>query len=252
MKIYHLLIACTLAIAPYSFSQKLEAKNIAVNIDPISKSKQLEEKGRKKWNKNNNHGAIKDYTEALKLNPQNADALFGRAYSKWELKDYEGAHEDYNKILKMESHDIHIYTLHNLSLLNFYTKNFEEGIEITTQLISKNFQLLNTYTNRGLYKEKLGDAKGACADYRKGSENGSEAATLRVKESCEPNVFKAFENRTKNNLIMNRAREKYALGDGRGSCEDYQLAKSNGYIPPKKHRLFYKVFTDPYCFFRTI
>ena len=51
---------------------------------------------------------------------------------------------------------------------------------------------------------------------------------------------------------MNRAREKYALGDGRGSCEDYQLAKSNGYIPPKKHRLFYKVFTNPYCFFRTL
>ena len=152
----------------------------------------------------------------------------------------------------MDSPDIHVYTLHNLSLLNFYTKNFEEGIEITSKLISKNFQLLNTYTNRGLYKEKLGDAKGACADYRKGSENGSEAATLRVKESCEPNVFKAFEKKTKNNLIMNRAREKYALGDDRGSCEDYQLAKSNGYIPPKKHRLFYKVFTDPYCFFRTI
>ena len=53
-------------------------------------------------------------------------------------------------------------------------------------------------------------------------------------------------------MIMNRAREKYALGDGRGSCEDYKLAKSNGYIPPKKHKLFYKVFTDPYCFFRTI
>ena len=51
---------------------------------------------------------------------------------------------------------------------------------------------------------------------------------------------------------MNRAREKYALGDSRGSCEDYQLAKSNGYVPPKKHKLFYMVFTDPYCFFRTI
>ena len=252
MKIYHLLISGTLAIVPYSFSQKLEAKNISVNIDPIDRSNTLEEEGTKKWRTKDNHGAIKDYTEALKLNPKNADALFGRAYSKWELKDYEGAHADYHKILKMDSPDIHIYTLHNLSLLNFDTKNFEEGIEVTTKLISKNFQLLNTYTNRGLYKEKLGDAKGACADYRKGSENGSEAATLRVKESCEPNVFKAFEKKTKNNLIMNRAREKYALGDGRGSCEDYQLAKSNGYIPPKKHKLFYKVFTDPYCFFRTI
>ena len=252
MKINPYLIACTLAIAPCTFLQKLEAKNISVNIDPIDKSNKLEEEGAKKWRTKDNHGAIKDYTEALELNPKNIGALFGRAYSKWELKDYEGAHSDFNKILKTEPDKIHLYTLHNLSLLNFETKNFKEGIEVTTKLISQNFQLLNSYTNRGLYKEKLGDAKGACADYRKGSENGNDIATLRVKESCETNVFEAFEKKTENNMLMNRAREKYALGDGRGSCEDYELAKSNGFIPPKKHRLFYKVFTEPYCFLRTI
>ena len=252
MKINPYLIACTLAIAPCAFLQKLEAKNISVNIDPIDKSNKLEEEGAKKWRTKDNHGAIKDYTEALELNPKNIGALFGRAYSKWELKDYEGAHSDFNKILKTEPDKIHLYTLHNLSLLNFETKNFKEGIEVTTKLISQNFQLNNSYTNRGLYKEKLGNAKGACADYRKGSENGNDIATLRVKESCEPSLFKAFEKKTKNNMLMNRAREKYALGDGRGSCEDYELAKSNGFIPPKKHRLFYKVFTEPYCFLRTI
>ena len=166
MKINPLLIAFTLAIAPYTFSQKIKAKNISVNINPIDKSISLEEEGVKKLHLKDNHGAIKDYTEALKLNPKNVDALFGRAYSKWELKDYEGARSDFNKILKTEPNNIHLYTLHNLSLLNFETKNFEEGIEVTTKLISQNFQLNNSYTNRGLYKEKLGDAKGACADYR--------------------------------------------------------------------------------------
>ena len=252
MKLYPLLIAFTLGITPYKISQKVEAKNISVNIDPIAKSNKLMEEGLTKWRANDNHGAIKDYTESLKLNPKNVDALFSRAFSRWELKDYMGAHADYNKILKIEPDKVNLYTLHNLSLLNFDTRKFKEGIEVTTKLISQNFQLNNSYTNRGLYKENLGDAKGACADYRKGSENGNDRASLRVKESCEPNVFKAFEKKTKNNMIMNRAREKYALGDGRGSCEDYKLAKSNGYIPPKKHKLFYKVFTDPYCFFRTI
>jgi len=80
----------------------------------------------KKLHLKDNHGAIKDYTEALKLNPKNVDALFGRAYSKWELKDYEGAHSDFNKILKTKPDKIHLYTLHNLSLLNFKTKNFKE------------------------------------------------------------------------------------------------------------------------------
>ena len=51
---------------------------------------------------------------------------------------------------------------------------------------------------------------------------------------------------------MKRARERNLAGDRRGACEDYQLAKSNGYVPPKEYKLFYKVITDPYCFFRTI
>ncbi len=86
MKINPYLIACTLAIASYTFSQKLNAKNISVNIDPIEQSNKLEEEGVKKWRTKDNHGAIKDYTEALKLNPKNVGALFGRAYSKRELK----------------------------------------------------------------------------------------------------------------------------------------------------------------------
>ena len=99
MKINPYLIACTLAIAPFTFLQKLEAKNISVNIEPIDKSNKLEEEGMKKLHLKDNHGAIKDYTEALKLNPKNVDALFGRAYSKWELKDYEGAIREFSQVL---------------------------------------------------------------------------------------------------------------------------------------------------------
>ena len=74
MKLYPLLIAFTLGITPYKISQKVEAKNISVNIDPIAKSNKLKEEGLTKWRANDNHGAIKDYTESLKLNPKNVDA----------------------------------------------------------------------------------------------------------------------------------------------------------------------------------
>ena len=47
MKINSYLIAYTLAIAPYTFLQKLEAKNISVNIDPIEQSNKLQEEGAK-------------------------------------------------------------------------------------------------------------------------------------------------------------------------------------------------------------
>ena len=65
-------------------------------------------------------------------------------------------------------------------------------------------------------------------------------------------AIRAEDKKTKNKLLMRRARERTLSGDRRGACEDYQLAKNNGYVPPKEYKLFYKVITDPYCFFRTL
>jgi len=98
----------------------------------------------------------------------------------------------------------------------------------------------------------LGDAKGTCNDWEKGIQEGNKRAKNVFKENCLPSNFARFELKTKNNLIMKRAREKNLAGDRRGACEDYQLAKSNGYVPPKGYKLFYKVITDPYCFLRTL
>ncbi len=47
-------------------------------------------------------GAIIDYSEILKNNPENKYALFRRALSKSKIKDYEGAISDYSKVIEID------------------------------------------------------------------------------------------------------------------------------------------------------
>ncbi len=248
MKIYPLIVSIFLVTTPTIFSSKASAKIIISNT---RKSIELSIEGDKKRYFYDDHkGAIKDYTESLKLDPKNTVALFNRAYSKSELKDYEGAVKDLTQLLEIDPNNGH--AIYNRARANANLKRNISAIKDYSKAISKDIELEYSYFNRGILKELIGDAKGACNDWEKGIQEGNKRAKNVFKENCLPSNFARFELKTKNNLIMKRARERNLAGDRRGACEDYQLAKSNGYTPPKKYKLFYKVITDPYCFLRTI
>ncbi len=248
MKIYPLLVSIFIAATPTIFSDKSKAKNI---IFDKSKSIELSVEGDKKIYFYNDHkGAIKDYTESIKFDPKNTYSLFNRAYYKSELKDYKGALRDLNQLLAIDpSNGTAIY---NRARANANLKRNISAIKDYSRAISKEIELQYSYFNRGILKELIGDAKGACSDWGKGIEKGNKRAKNVFTENCLPSNFARFELKTKNNLIMKRARERNLAGDRRGACEDYQIAKNNGYVPPKEYKLFYKVITDPYCFLRTI
>ena len=248
MKIYPLLVSIFLAATPTIFSDKSKAKSI---IPDIRKSIELNVEGDKKIYFYDDHkSAIKDYTESLKLNSKNTYALFSRAYSKSELKDYEGAVKDLTHLLAIDpSNGPAIY---NRARANANLKRNISAIKDYSRAISKEIELKYSYFNRGILKELIGDAKGACTDWEKGIEKGNKRAKNVFAENCLPSNFSNYELRTKNRVIMKRARDRNLLGDRRGACEDYQLAKRNGFIPQKKYKLHYKLFTDPYCFFRTL
>ena len=83
-------------------------------------------------------GAISDYTKALEINPQYADAYYNMGIAKYHLKDYYGAISDYTK-----------------------------AIEI-------NPKYAMAYNNRGIAKRKIGDDKGGCDDYKKAISLGNQ------------------------------------------------------------------------------
>ena len=248
MKIYPLVVSIFLALIPTTLSDKSKAKSI---ITDTKKSVEYNFEGDKKIYFYDDHkGAIKDYTESLKFNPRNTYSLFNRANSKSELGDYEGAVNDLNLLLSIDPGNGS--AMYNRARFNANLRRNITAIKDYSRAISKEVELQYSYFNRGILKEMIGDAQGACNDWREAIENGNKRAKNVFAENCIASNFANFEVNAKNKLLMRRARERNLSGDRRGACEDYQLAKNNGYVPPKEYKLFYKVITDPYCFLRTL
>ena len=248
MKIYLLVVSIFFALIPTTLSYKSKAKSI---ITDTKKSVEYNFEGDKKIYFYDDHkGAIKDYTESLKFNPRNTYSLFNRANSKSELGDYEGAVNDLNLLLSIDPGNGS--AMYNRARFNANLRRNITAIKDYSRAISKEVELQYSYFNRGILKEMIGDAQGACNDWRKGIENGNKRAKNVFAENCLASNFANFEVNTKNKLLMRRARERNLSGDRRGACEDYHLAKKNGFIPQKKHKLHYKLFTDTYCFLRTL
>jgi tetratricopeptide (TPR) repeat protein len=83
-----------------------------INLTNISKMNHLKAKedfyynsGVKKSQMKDYQGAIDDFTEALKYNPQDIDALYNRALLRLTLNDLTGACADWNLIKSLEKQD---------------------------------------------------------------------------------------------------------------------------------------------------
>ncbi|MDD3875042.1 MAG: tetratricopeptide repeat protein [Bacteroidales bacterium] len=93
-------------------------------------------------------GAIREYTEAIELQPDFAMAYFNRALSKRKIADYEGAIEDYTKAIE---------------IVDFYTI---------------------AYHNRGIVYALLEKMDKACADWEKAYNLGYNDSKLLLDEYC--------------------------------------------------------------------
>jgi tetratricopeptide (TPR) repeat protein len=94
-------------------------------------SQAYEDSGDAKSKHGDYKGAIADYDNVIKMDPQNAETYRTRAFLKYATQDYHGALADYNKVIELDP------------------KNAK------------------AYKGRGLAKFKLDDYDGAIADYNK-------------------------------------------------------------------------------------
>ena len=112
------------------------SKIVILNSDSaIAESAEFYNKrGNEKYDAEDYKGAIKDYTKAIKINPQYGDAYYNRGFAKENLKDFEGAISDYTEAIEI------------------YPKGEDAG---------------DAYHGRGFAKEMLKDFEGALSDYTK-------------------------------------------------------------------------------------
>ncbi|MFM6090550.1 MAG: tetratricopeptide repeat protein, partial [Dolichospermum sp.] len=108
-------------------------------------------------------GAIDDYNQAIKINPNYAQAYNNRGFVRNELRDKQGAIDDYNQAIKINPNYAKAY--YGRGNVRDDLGDKQGAIDDYTQAIKFNPNYANAYYNRGIVRNELGDKQGAIDDY---------------------------------------------------------------------------------------
>jgi|GEM_PF-1256466 len=144
--------------------------------------------------------AIEEFTQALRLNPNNANTYFNRGFVRSDLGDKKGALDDYNQALRLNPNDADTYNSRGNVRRDLGDK--KGALDDYNQALRLNPNDADAYYNRGIVRSDLGDKKGALDDYNQ---------ALRL----NPNFDKAY---------YNRGIFRSDLGDKKGALDDYNQA----------------------------
>ncbi|MEO0536487.1 MAG: tetratricopeptide repeat protein, partial [Cyanobacteria bacterium P01_A01_bin.123] len=197
------------------------------------------EDGNAKRDSENYQGAIDDYTKAIELNPDYADAYNNRGIAKRALGDNQDAIDDYTKAIELNPNYADAYT--NRGNAKGALEEYQGAIADHTKAIELNSDYALAYNNRGIAKRALGDNQGAIDDYNEAIQIDQNWGNIglyvaynnrgNAKEDSGDNpgaiddYTKAIElNPDYAEAYYNRGIAKRALGDNPGAIDDYTKA----------------------------
>lgn len=158
-----------------------------------------------KSDQNDYRSAIEDYTEAIKINPQNENAYNNRGNAKDNHHDYKGAIVDYNMVEELNPKDQQVYRSRGHS--RYELKDYYGAIEDYTKAIEINPRYDANWTQRGMAMYELQDYRGAIADFNR---------------VIEMNPKEGY-------VYYYRGMAKIRIGQKDGGCMDLSKAGVNGY-----------------------
>ncbi|MEH2086376.1 tetratricopeptide repeat protein [Nostoc sp.] len=133
---------------------------------PVRDAQQtLYQKGENKYEEGNYEGAIEDFNQAIKLDPQNALAYNRRGDAYYRLGDYEQAQADSSQAIVLNSQDANAYFDRGFAFSAL--GKYKEAIADYTQAIKLNSKDAYAYYGRGLARAQSKDNKGAIEDFSK-------------------------------------------------------------------------------------
>ena len=154
-------------------------------------------------NENDNYGAISDFTEAIRINPQYGNAFLLRGINKTDLGDYYGAIADFTEAIRVKSDYISLERIYRLrGMTKGVLGDLNRAIADFTEAIHINPKYSDVYFERGMTKRKLGDVYGAISDFTEAIRFNSQSG----------------------DAYFNRGRAKLTLGDRKEAFSDFANA----------------------------
>ncbi|MBD2672705.1 tetratricopeptide repeat protein [Aphanizomenon flos-aquae FACHB-1416] len=191
-------------------------------------------RGNVRYELGDKQGAIEDFNQAIKINPNLAQAYYNRGGVRKKLEDKQGAIEDYNQAIKINPNFTEVYN--NRGVVRYDLGDKQGAIEDYNQAIKFNPNYAEAYYNRGVVRYELGDKQGAIEDYNqaiKFNPNYAEAYNnrggVRNELGDKPGAIDDFNQAIKINpnfteVYKNRGIVRDDLGDKPGAIEDFNQA----------------------------
>ena len=148
----------------------------------------------------NKAAAIDSYTQAIRLDPQYANAYYRRAIARHDRGDRQGAIADYNEAIRLNPNNAIAYYNRGVALYNL--RNYQDAIADFSQYIRFMPNDISAYYARGVTRRNLKDGRGMFEDFD------------RI-VSLAPNQPQAY---------FNRALARSVLSDRQGTIADFTEA----------------------------
>jgi Flp pilus assembly protein TadD len=143
--------------------------NDAIRLDP-NYAEAYRRRGLAYRNKKDYDRAIADYNQAIQLNPSDDIAYNNRGNVYYDKKDYDRAIADYNQSIRFDPNYALAY--HNRGAAYWYKKDYDRAIADYNQAIQLDPNYAKAYWSRGLAYEQKGELTKADADKAKARELG--------------------------------------------------------------------------------
>ena len=107
--------------------------------------------------------AIADFSQSIRLRPDNLPAFAGRARAEFSVRNFAGALSDYSEAIRLSPATANLHIARGHVYLS--QGNLDASIRDLTEAISLNSRSASAFNNRGLALRKKGDLDGAMQDY---------------------------------------------------------------------------------------
>jgi tetratricopeptide (TPR) repeat protein len=153
--------------ASYAQSSVIQPNTVETYIAQGSAADYLK-RGNERLNEGDNQGAIADFTQALRLNPNDIDIYYSRGLAYLYLGNCQEAMADFNQTLSLNPEYAEAYINRGIAFAGL--RDYPKAITDFNQAIKRKPSFAIAYINRAIARRNSGDSQGYYEDYQKAAE----------------------------------------------------------------------------------